>query len=208
MLLKICGITRHEDARVAAAHGATAVGFVFWPASPRYVEASAAAGAVAALPPGVTPVGVFVNASMDTIERTAERVGLGAVQLHGDETTVETRQLRWPIFRSVTLKSAARMRAMWPDDTVLLLDAEDPERRGGSGTTVDWRRASAIAREGRVVLAGGLTAENVAEAIALVQPFGVDVSSGVEDAPGVKNPDKMARFLENARRAFEDTVGQ
>ena len=208
MLVKVCGITRMEDARAAAAHGATAVGFVFWSGSPRCVEADAAAAIVATLPASVTPVGVFVNAPIETIVRTAERAGLGAVQLHGDERAAEARVLRWPILRSATLGNAAALRETWPDGTVLLLDADEPTRRGGTGQAVDWQQAATVARQGRVVLAGGLTPENVAEAVARVRPFGVDVSSGVEDAPGVKNMDKMARFLSQARRAFEEAVNR
>jgi phosphoribosylanthranilate isomerase len=203
-VLKICGITRAEDALAAAAYGATSVGFVFWPQSPRYVEPAAAAEIVAALPTGIDAVGVFVNAGADAIIETAERAGVTRVQLHGEEGVAVASRMRWPIFRSATLESAARLRATWPADTVLVLDADDPVRRGGTGRAVDWARAGVVAREGRVVLAGGLTAENVARAVTTVRPIGVDVSSGVEDALGVKSTEKMARFLENARRAFEE----
>jgi phosphoribosylanthranilate isomerase len=208
MLLKVCGMMRVEDAVVAVTHGATAVGLVFWPNSPRCVGAAAAAEIVKALPPEVTPVGVFVNPSVDMVRRTVERVGLAAVQLHGNEKPVEAEGFEWPVFRAVTLETARSARTAWPEGTVLVLDADDPVRRGGTGRTVDWRSAAVIAREGRVVLAGGLTPENVAEAVAVARPFGVDVSSGVEDWPGVKSPEKMARFLRNARRAFEETVSR
>jgi phosphoribosylanthranilate isomerase len=207
MLLKICGITRAEDAFVAANNGATAIGFVFWPVSPRCVEIEMVAEIVQGLPADVIPVGVFVNASIETIEETVERASLGAVQLHGEESAAETKSLRWPIFRSATVKNAAGVRASWPTDTVILLDADDPAQRGGTGRVVDWRGATEIAKKGRILLAGGLTPENVDQAITAVRPFGVDVSSGVETAPGIKSSDKMVLFLKNARRAFEKTAG-
>ena len=203
MLIKICGITRPEDARAAAACGATAIGLVFWPRSPRAVDRAAAAEIVAALPSSVMPVGVFVDAPMAELNETAEAVGLGAVQLHGDETAVAARAVTWPIFRSATLQTAGRVRAYWPPETVLLLDAHDPERRGGTGVTVDWGGAARLAVAGRMILAGGLAPDNVAKAIARVRPWGVDVSSGVEASPGRKDQDWMARFVDAARRAFQ-----
>ena len=203
MWIKVCGLTQAADAVHAAEVGATAVGLVFWANSPRAVSVRQAAEIVAALPAGVTPVGVFVNAAPEMVLKTVERLGLGAVQFHGDEAPAAAAGLRCPILRSTTLADAARVRAAWPPDTLLLLDAADPERRGGTGTRVDWAAAAVIAEGGPVVLAGGLTADNVAEAVARVRPRGVDVSSGVEVAPGVKDRDKVARFVEQARRALE-----
>jgi phosphoribosylanthranilate isomerase len=203
MFVKICGITRREDALHAAEHGATALGFIFWPKSPRYIQPNEAAGIIAALPSSVTAVGVFVNESIDGIRDVVERTGIGAVQLHGDEEPAYAEQLGWPLLRSVTVDDAERTCATWPADTTFLVDAADPERRGGTGNAIDWNRAAALARRCRLVLAGGLDPANVADAIGLVRPFGVDVSSGVEDAPGVKNRDKMTRFLESARSALE-----
>lgn len=206
MLIKICGITRAEDAAAAVEAGASALGFVFWEQSPRFVEPAVAAGIAARLPGGVLPVGVFVDAPIETVARIAGEVGLGAVQLHGSETAEQARTLAWPVYRSATLDDAADLRETWPPETVLLLDAHDPVWRGGTGRTVDWRRAARLAVGGRVVLAGGLTPDNVAEAIGVVRPWGVDVSSGVEEAPGRKSADKVARFVGNARRAFEEAV--
>lgn len=201
MLAKICGITRTADAQHAVASGATALGFVFWPASPRRVTPEQARVVIAALPSGVLAVGVFVNAPLSELHRTAEIAGLTAIQLHGDETAALAKQLEWPVWRAATLKTADGL-ADWPDDTTVVLDAHDPVRRGGTGATIDWVGASRLARSRRVVLAGGLTPSNVGEAIDVVRPFGVDVSSGVEVAPGVKDPGKVADFLSNARRAF------
>ena len=202
-ILKICGITRLEDARHAVQQGATALGFVFWPQSPRCVTLECAAGIIAELPSTVTAVGVFVNESLEGIRNVIAKTGISTVQLHGDEGPSYAGALRCPVIRAVNLDGAAEACAAWPEDATLLLDAADPARRGGTGTAIDWEGAAVVARRRRVVLAGGLTPTNVADAIAAVEPFGVDVSSGVEQTPGVKDSDKVTRFLANARRAFE-----
>ena len=203
MLLKVCGITRIADAQHAVEHGATALGFVFWPRSPRRIEPAVVAEIVAELPQTLITAGVFVNETSDGIARTMEKARLTHVQLHGDEPVSYSEVLAWPILRSVTLDTSAAIVSEWPADTTLLLDAADPERRGGTGQAVDWTRAATLARRRRVVLAGGLTPENVEEAIAAVRPYGIDVSSGVEDAPGLKNAEKVSLFLANALRAME-----
>jgi phosphoribosylanthranilate isomerase len=202
MFLKVCGITRLTDALHAVECGATALGFVFWPRSPRFVAPAAAADIVAALPSAVMAVGVFVNEPVEGIRTVAGQVRLSAVQLHGDEPPAYAEALPWPILRSVAVASSAAACDAWTSDTTFLVDAADPERRGGTGTTVDWTKAAALARRRRIVLAGGLTPGNVTAAIATVRPYGVDVSSGVEEAPGVKDFDKVARFLTHAREAF------
>jgi phosphoribosylanthranilate isomerase len=130
------------------------------------------------------------------------------VLLHGDEPPRYAAALQVPLLRAVTIDEATDVTDAWPSDTTLLLDAIDPLRRGGTGQTIDWSRAATLARRTRVVLAGGLTALNVSEAIAAVRPFGVDVSSGVEEAPGIKDSAKVARFLERAQAAFEEIRGQ
>lgn len=203
MFIKVCGITRLTDALHAVQHGATALGFVFWPKSPRYVTPDGAAEIVAQLPSTVTTVGVFVNEAIDDIRAIVGRTGIGAVQLHGDEPPAYAEAIGWPVLRSVTLDDIDDVSSAWPGDVALLLDAADPIRRGGTGQAVDWRRAAAAVQGRRVVLAGGLTAENVADAIATVKPYGVDVSSGVEESPGVKDFQKVAQFLAEARTAFE-----
>jgi phosphoribosylanthranilate isomerase len=203
MVLKVCGITRMTDAVHAAQHGATALGFVFWPRSPRFIPPERAAEIIAALPSPVTTVGVFVNEDPARVVEVVEISGVNIVQLHGDEPPGYAEALGHPIFRSMTLGDAEDVIGTWPAGTPLLLDAADRVRRGGTGTTVDWDRAAGLARQRRVILAGGLTPGNVAEAIDRVNPYGVDVSSGVEASPGVKDAEKVARFLENARAAFE-----
>jgi phosphoribosylanthranilate isomerase len=203
MMLKVCGITRLSDARHAVEQGATALGFVFWPRSPRYVDPERIADIISALPAPVTTVGVFVNQTLEGVRTAVETAGVNVVQLHGDEPAEFGDALGYPIVRSMTLVDANDVMKAWPPGTPLLLDAADRERRGGTGVTVDWPLAAALARQRRVILAGGLTPENVGDAIDTVNPYGVDVSSGVEAAPGVKDVQKVARFLETARAAFE-----
>jgi phosphoribosylanthranilate isomerase len=203
-MLKVCSMTCVADALHAVRHGATAVGFIFWPKSPRFVGAARAAAIIRELPAGLTIVGVFVNQTISEIRRIASVTGITAVQLHGDEPPAFLDALPWPIWRAVPLAHAGVVLPGWPEQTTILLDAHDPVRRGGTGQVIDWSEAAAISARRRVVLAGGLTPANVGEAIAAVRPFGVDVSSGVEEAPGVKDPDKVARFLERARTAFDE----
>ena len=202
MIAKVCGMTRLTDALHAVQHGATALGFVFWPRSPRYVDPWRAAAIIKELPGTVTAVGVFVNQPVDDIQRIVVTTGITAIQLHGDEPAAYAGALGWPVWRAVALQHADTTLPMWPPTTTILLDAHDAALRGGTGRTIDWRSAARVAATRRVVLAGGLTPANVQGAIETVRPEGVDVSSGVEQAPGVKDLDKVARFLERARAAF------
>ena len=196
---KVCGLTRLEDARLACELGADAVGFVFWDRSPRAIDPGEAAAIAAALPAGPLPVGVFVNAPAAEICAVVERVGLGAVQLHGDETEEQTRLIPAGIdvIKAVPLRTAADVEVALrlPDRLGVLLDVHDPVRRGGTGRTVDWTLAAAVARRRRAFLAGGLGADNVAAAIDAVRPYAVDASSRLEAAPGVKDPARLRAFL-------------
>jgi phosphoribosylanthranilate isomerase len=204
MFVKVCGITRLTDALHAVRAGATALGFVFWPHSPRYVTPERAAEIIGELPSSMVTVGVFVNEPLDGIRDVVAKSRITTVQLHGDEPPAYADGLGWPIIRSVSVEEADEACPAWPAETLFLLDAVDPVRRGGTGGQVDWIQAASVARDWRILLAGGLTHENVAEAIAIVRPYGVDVSSGVEHSPGVKDFDKVSRFVANARSAFED----
>jgi phosphoribosylanthranilate isomerase len=190
--IKICGITRAEDARLAADLGAWAVGFIFWPGSVRVIDPRRARDIVRGLPPFVTPVGVFVNQPAADVEEIAGFVRLGAVQLHGDERPAMARGLSHRVIKAVPLDAAGHASGLddW-HDTLVLLDAHDPVRRGGTGRAIDWNAAAAVARTRPIVLAGGLTAENVGEAVLQVRPAAVDVSSGVEAAPGLKDHTRM-----------------
>jgi len=201
-ILKICGITRLVDALHAVQQGATALGFVFWADSPRAIAPADARSIIAALPPRVMPVGVFVNESPQTLRQVMSLTGVKAVQLHGDEKLADYEFIECPLLKSATLVDLTETARAWPVETTLLLDAADRVKRGGTGVAVDWGKAATAARSHKVVLAGGLTPLNVEEAIRTVRPIGVDVATGVEASPGVKDFAKVSAFLANARRAF------
>jgi phosphoribosylanthranilate isomerase len=204
MLVKICGITRIEDADAAVDAGAGAIGFIFWPNSPRFIDPHRARRIAAALPPFVTAVGVFVNQPIAHVNAVASLVRLGAVQLHGDETPAFAAAVTAPVMKAVTA-GAADLRA-WPSRVRLLLDVDDPVARGGTGRTIDWAAAAGIAAQRHILLAGGLTADNVADAIARVRPFGIDVSSGVERAPGIKDHRRLQALFEAVHDAGHITT--
>lgn len=202
MFIKVCGITRVSDALQAVSCGASALGFIFWPRSPRCITPERAAEIVAELPPTLMTVGVFVNEPIDGVIAAVQRARLTTVQLHGDEPPAYADALAWPILRAMSLEDVGL--TAWPRETTLLLDAANATTRGGTGQTIDWERAAEVAQGRKVILAGGLTPENVGEAISRVRPFGVDVSSGVEEAPGVKDEKKVAAFIANAKAAFQE----
>ncbi len=201
-MVKFCGITRREDAWLAADLGADAVGFIFWPGSPRVVRPDEARDIVRSLPPFIVPVGVFVDQPLGTVRDTARLVGLWAVQLHGQEQPAFAAALGVRVIKAVGEPGSDVVQEAdsWPIDVTLLVDAVDPARRGGTGQKADWETAAALASTRRIVLAGGLTPEIVADAIAAVQPYAVDVSSGVEDAPGLKNHARMRAFMDAVQR--------
>jgi phosphoribosylanthranilate isomerase len=200
--VKICGITNTEDARHAAICGADALGFVFYPGSPRFVDPDTARRIITDLPPLVTTVGLFVNEHPARIREMVEFCGLSTVQLHGDE---EPDQCSYPPCRVI---KALRLKGQMGNEifasykvSALLLDAYVPNQFGGTGHRCDWEQAAAVAAQHRVILAGGLNSENVAEAVRQVRPYGVDASSGVEKKPGQKDPEKVARFIRMAKEA-------
>jgi phosphoribosylanthranilate isomerase len=193
MLVKICGITRVDDAEAAVAAGASALGFVFWPGSPRFVDPYRARVIASAVPAFITTVGVFVDQPAEYVSAVASLVKLGAVQLHGNESVGFAALIDRPVIKAMTLGDGD---VEWPEGSIVLLDAQDPVRRGGTGRTIDWDRAAAIAARRPVMLAGGLTPDNVADAVTRVRPFGIDVSSGVERAPGIKDHARLAALFE------------
>jgi phosphoribosylanthranilate isomerase len=209
--IKICGLTRSEDAVAAALAGADAIGLVFAD-SPRQITPAAARQIVQSLPPWVSAVGVFANARAATIRRAIETCGIGEVQLHGDESVRIVESLS-----GVRLIRALRVRdrgfldelRSWHDAgvTAFLLDAFSRDARGGSGRRFDWDLVAgawmkdAIPPGVRLILAGGLTPDNVAAGLRAVRPWGVDVSSGVEDGPGLKSAEKIERFVAAVRAA-------
>ena len=201
--VKICGITRIDDAIAAAAHGAHAIGLVFCRASPRYVEPEHAREIVRALPPFVTPVGLFVDAAEDEVREMSERSAVRLLQFHGAETATFCRQFDLPYMKAVRARPGVDLLQYARDFAgaqALLLDAYHEGLHGGTGAVFDWSLIpSALPLP--LVLSGGLTPDNVAEAIRRVRPCAVDVSSGVEAAKGIKDPAKIAAFITGVRNA-------
>lgn len=201
--VKICGITRIEDATAAARAGADAIGLVFEPKSPRYIKPDQALAIVRALPPFVTVVGLFVNAAPDTVETILGRVPLDLLQFHGDETPEQCRRYHRPYIKAIHMRSDVNLHDQarrYADAEGLLLDTATANVAGGSGQTFDWSLVPTDLGK-PVILAGGLTPENVAEAVQKVRPFAVDVSSGVEQSKGIKDTQKISAFIEAVRNA-------
>ena len=194
--IKICGITRLDDAFAAAALDVDALGFVLWARSPRATTADTIRPIVAALPPFITPVGVFVDPSADDVAR-ARDAGIQVAQVHG---VVPALPAGMRLLPAVALgELAGTLNPEVPGTGAVLVDAHDPVRRGGTGQTVDWSRVRLIAALRPVILAGGLTPDNVAAAIHEARPYAVDVSSGVERSPGVKDHHRLAAFVAAVR---------
>jgi phosphoribosylanthranilate isomerase len=203
--VKICGITSAADALAAADAGADALGFMFYPPSPRAVALEQAAAIIRELPPFVAKVGVFVNASESDVRRAIEISGIDTLQFHGEETPDFCRLFRLKVIKAFRVQNAASLESapLYHSET-WLLDSYVAGQPGGTGARFDWEFAVAVVKKGgRILLAGGLTPENVAEAVRQVRPFGLDVSSGVEKAPGVKDAAKVRAFIEAARTGSE-----
>jgi len=195
---KICGITRLDDALAAVAAGADALGFVFYPPSPRHLSVERAAEIAGRVPPFVTRVGLFVNADAETIAEAVERVGIDLIQFHGNECADYCASHGRPFIKAVRMRDDVDLmaeRERYRAASALLLDAYRPNVPGGTGDTFDWARIPEQLA-GEVILAGGLTPENVADAIRTVHPYAVDVSGGVERDKGIKDPDKIRRFMQ------------
>jgi len=203
--VKICGITNTDDAMAAVELGAGALGFVF-AESPRRVEPRQAAGIISRLPPMVATVGVFFNQELPAIESALEESGCQAVQLHGEEPPYYLEALaRWAVIKSVRVRAADDLDRLLPygEARALLLDTYVEGKPGGTGLPFDWNIAAAAQRFKKpIILSGGLTCDNIAIALGVVRPYAVDVSSGVEAAPGKKDRDKIGRFLAVVR-AFD-----
>jgi len=198
--IKICGITTLEDGRFAAGLGAWAIGLILWPQSPRAVSVEAAEEISAALRRQVEVVGVFVNATLDEVALAADRLGLTMLQLHGDEGPAYCREAARrtgaKVMKAARVKDAASVRDLGAFRTDLhLLDAHSPGRPGGTGSSFDWELARAHRGDVPLVLSGGLTSDNVGEAVQTVAPFAVDTASGTESEPGRKDPAKVTAFF-------------
>ena len=204
--VKLCGITRHEDAELAASLDAWAIGFILWPGSRRAADPGVAAGIARTMRRRLELVGVFVNATLDEVERAADSIGLTYVQLHGDEgpafCTAVSERTGLRVIKAVRVGSGADIQAAARFHTdLLLLDAAVGTARGGTGQTWDWALAAQRHSHVPLVLSGGLTPENVADGIAAVRPWAVDVASGVESEPGVKDHAKVEAFMAAAHEA-------
>jgi phosphoribosylanthranilate isomerase len=211
--VKICGITRLEDAELATGLGAWALGFILWPGSRRAADPAVAAGIAAELRRRVELVGVFVNPTLDEVAHAADALHLSHVQLHGDEGPAfcaeAGRRSGCRVIKAVRVATAADLQDLERFHTDYhLLDAAAPGQRGGSGRTWNWALAARHRSDVPVILSGGLTPETVAEGIATVRPYAVDVASGVEAAPGVKDPDKLAAFFAAAAPAPAPTPAE
>jgi phosphoribosylanthranilate isomerase len=202
--VKVCGITNAEDALAAVEAGADALGFVFYQKSPRYVLPAVAGAIIAQLPPLVTPVGVFVNEGLAAVRSIIDTCGLALAQLHGDENASYCRELSRPTMKALRLKDRGGLLALAEYQgrggvRGFVLDAFSEQSYGGTGQTTDWTLAADVAKTTPILLAGGLTPDNVAEAIRTVRPYGVDVSSGVESGPGKKDHAKISAFIDAVR---------
>ena len=201
--VKICGITNIEDALAAVAAGADALGFVFYAPSKRYVSPELAADIVRQLPPFVTTVGLFVNAEIAEVSQIADQVSLDLIQFHGDEDNAQCMMAGRPFIKALRVKPGLDIRqamTAFPDARGILLDAYRPGVPGGTGEVFDWDLIPADAAA-EITLAGGLTPENVAQAVQQVRPFAVDVSGGVEASPGIKDHARLSAFIRAARMA-------
>ena len=201
--VKICGITRPEDARAAALLGADAIGLVFYAASPRAVSMAQAQTIVRALPAFVTVVGLFVDAAPAEIKEVLQSVRIDTLQFHGHETAEQCGRYRRPYIKALRMSEDADVAACardYADAAALLLDTYHEKIAGGTGTPFDWSRVPANV-DTPIILAGGLTPQNVAAAVRQVRPYGVDVSGGVESAKGIKDTQKMTAFIQEVHRA-------
>ncbi len=206
---KICGITRPEDAAAAVTSGADALGFVFYAPSPRYVTPSQAADIIRTLPPFVTTVGLFVNATEEEVRAVLDVAPLSLLQFHGDEDNSFCCCFDRPWIKALAMKPGQDIIAtiaMFPDASGILLDAWHPDLRGGTGHHFDWQRYPAHVDK-PLILAGGLTPDNVSSAILQTRPYAVDVSGGVELAKGIKDAQLMTAFLAEVRKANVQMAG-
>lgn len=200
--VKICGITNLDDALAAVASGADALGFVFYRVSPRYVEPDTVRDIVRELPPFITTVGVFVDEAVAEVSRITQHAAIDMVQLHGHESPEICRIINKKVIKAIQIKDLTDLDSLEPYQvSAFLLDAFTPEYFGGTGQVFNWDIALAAKQFGRVILAGGLTPDNIQKAVSFVQPYAVDVSSGVEKEKGKKDHIKLKLFIKNAKGA-------
>ncbi len=198
--VKICGMTNLKDVKVAVDGGVDAVGFIFYKKSPRSVTMQAVRKIVLELPPFVDSVGVFVNETAEQINKIADRCNLDRVQLHGNESPTFCKKIRRRVIKAIRVKDIQSLKKLsdYPVSS-FLLDTFSEDQYGGTGRVFDWNLAYPAKKYGPIILAGGLTPNNVRQAIKRIQPYGVDVCSGVESQPGIKDHKKMQTFLKNVK---------
>ena len=202
MRVKVCGNTALETAMVAVEEGADMLGFIMVPGTPRSISVRHARKIVRELPAHVDTVGVFVDQAIGEVEQVAATVGFTVVQLHGEETWEDAASLPYPLVKAVRLDSAAAAAAVnWPPGETLLADAHASGMLGGTGRTFPWEWVEDLALRYRLILSGGLAADNVGAGIHALRPWGVDASSRLESSPGVKDPDRIRAYVRAARRA-------
>ena len=198
--VKICGMTNLNDVKVAVDGGVDAVGFIFYKKSPRSVTMQTVREIVLELPPFVDSVGVFVDETAEQINKIADRCNLDRVQLHGDESPAFCKKIRRRVIKAIRVKDIQSLKKLsdYPVSS-FLLDTFSEDQYGGTGKVFDWNLAFPAKKYGPIILAGGLTPNNVRQAIQRIQPYGVDVCSGVESQPGIKDHQKMQAFLKNVK---------
>lgn len=198
--IKICGITNVEDALLAVDLGADALGFIFYKESKRYIRPGKSHEIISKLPPFVTKVGVFVNQDLEEIKNIKEEAGFDIFQLHGDESPDFCKRLERGVIKTIRVREDINPKGIESYHVqAILFDTYSTKGYGGTGKSFSWEILKGLNTSKRIILSGGLSPGNVAEAIRIVNPYGVDVSSGVEDYPGKKNPEKLKKFIEAAR---------
>ena len=199
--VKICGTTSLKDAFLAVENGADAIGFIFYKMSPRNISQKEAKEIILQLPPFIETVGVFVNETSDKINRIAEQCKLNSIQLHGEESPALCRRVKRKVIKAFRVKNADSLKSIASYDVSgFLLDSYNGGSKGGTGQVFDWNLALRVKKQGPVILAGGLNPYNVFTAIHRVKPYGVDVCSGVENSPGIKDHEKIREFIKSVRR--------
>jgi len=201
--VKICGIRRLEDAIVAAESGADALGFVFYRKSLRFISPSSGWKIIKRLPPLISPVGVFVNPSQEELKRAIEISGIKVIQLHGDENPELIEGLKIPVIKAIRIekKIDERKLRMWKGASAFLIEGKSEKGYGGTGIQFDYKVVKPFTKNYRIIIAGGLNPSNVSTVVKTLKPYGVDVSSGVEESPGVKSHKLIKEFIRNAKSA-------
>lgn len=198
--IKICGITRAEDAFAAEKAGAHALGFIFYKKSKRYIEPGIAASIIKQLNPFIIKVAVFVNEDYNIINQICADIGLTHVQLHGDETPEFAEQINVPVIKALNYSESLGSNIHTWEKYPLLIDSGSSALRGGTGITIPWKNLKPLIQNKKIILAGGLNPDNVNKAIKIIRPYAVDVNSGVEKSPGIKNRDLIEKLINNINK--------